>query len=90
MDRQGEGTCASTIPHIRLDLIYGSNRSFILNALPHIGKLVAGDSQEVLQWCECLVMTQKPTQELARGIARSGKPVVDLAGALLARAASRG
>jgi GDP-mannose 6-dehydrogenase len=66
-------------PHIRLDLIYGSNRNFILNALSHIGRLMASDLEEVLAWCDCLVVTQKPAAETARTIASAGKPVIDLA-----------
>ena len=68
-------------PHIRLDLIYGSNRNFILNALSHIGRLMASDLEEVLAWCDCLVVTQKPAAETARTIASAGKPVIDLASA---------
>ena len=70
-------------PHIRLDLIYGSNRSFVLNALPHIGRLMASGLEEVLAWCDCLVVTQRPTVEAAGKIAAAGKPVIDLAGVQL-------
>ena len=68
-------------PHIRLDLIYGSNRNFVLNALPHIGRLMASRLEDVLAWCDCLVVTQKPGLEAARAIAAAGRPVIDLAGA---------
>jgi GDP-mannose 6-dehydrogenase len=68
-------------PHIRLDLIYGSNRNFILSALPHIGRLLVSDLEEVLAWCDCLVVTQKPGAETAKTIASAGKPVIDLASA---------
>jgi GDP-mannose 6-dehydrogenase len=68
-------------PIIRLDQIYGSNRNFILNAVPHIGRLLASDLEEVLAWCDCLVVTQKPAVEVAKRIASAGKPVIDLAGA---------
>jgi GDP-mannose 6-dehydrogenase len=68
-------------PHIRLDLIYGSNRNFVLNALPHIGRLMASGLEEVLAWCDCLVVTQKPALDAATRIAAAGKPVIDLAGA---------
>lgn len=66
-------------PNIRLDLIYGSNRNFILNALPHIGRLMASNLEEVLAWCDCLVVTQKPAVEAAGKIAAAAKPVIDLA-----------
>lgn len=68
-------------PHIRLDLIYGSNRNFVLNALPHIGRLLSSDLEDVLAWCDCLAITQKPDAAARRLIAASGKPVIDLAGA---------
>ncbi len=67
-------------PHIRLDAIYGSNRSFVLNALPHIGKLLVGGLDEVLSWSECVVITQKPDARAAEQIGAAGKPVIDLAG----------
>lgn len=67
-------------PHIRLEAIYGSNRSFVLNALPHIGKLLVGGLDEVLSWCECVVITQKPDARAAEQIGAAGKPVIDLAG----------
>jgi len=70
-------------PHIRLDKIYGSNRNFILNALPHIGRLLTSDFDDVLGWCDCLAVTQKPGPEAAVRIASSGKPIVNLAGAKL-------
>ena len=68
-------------PHIRLDLIYGSNRNFILSALPHIGRLLVSGLEEVLAWCDYLVVTQKPAAEVARRITSAGKPVIDLASA---------
>lgn len=74
-------------PHIRLDLIYGSNRNFVMNALPHIGRLLYPRLDDVLAWCDCIVMTQKPEPESARQIAQSGKPIIDLAGAQLHREA---
>ncbi len=77
-------------PHIRLNRIYGSNRNFVVTALPHIGKLLAGELQEVLDWCDCLVVGQKPGGEFAGRIAGCGKPIINLAGAALARGASAG
>ncbi len=67
-------------PHIRLDAIYGSNRSFVLKALPHIGKLLVSELDEVLGWCECVVVTQKPDARAAERIGAAGKPIIDLAG----------
>jgi GDP-mannose 6-dehydrogenase len=76
-------------PHVSLDSIYGSNRNFLLNAIPHIGRLMEGSLQGVLGWADCLVITQKPSIENTRAIAASGLPVIDLAGVwTAARAAS--
>jgi GDP-mannose 6-dehydrogenase len=66
-------------PHIQLDQIYGSNRAYILNAIPHIGRLLGSGFDEIGQWAEHLVVTQKPSPELAAQIRASGKPVLDVA-----------
>jgi GDP-mannose 6-dehydrogenase len=65
-------------PHIDLDSIYGSNRSYLVNSLPHIGRLMARDLTEVLNWSECVVIAQKPPAEAARAISASHRPLVDL------------
>jgi GDP-mannose 6-dehydrogenase len=70
-------------PHIQLDLIYGSNRDYILNAIPHIGKLLTSEAAEVCKWADHLVVTQKPSPELAAQIRASGLPVLDLARGLV-------
>jgi GDP-mannose 6-dehydrogenase len=66
-------------PHIQLDRIYGSNRDYILNAIPHIGKLLTSGFAELSQWADHLVVTQSPAPELAAQIRASGLPVLDLA-----------
>ena len=66
-------------PHIQLEKIYGSNRDYVLNAIPHIGKLLTGGFDEIGGWADHLVVTQKPSRELAAAIEKSGKPVLDLA-----------
>ena len=72
-------------PHIRLDEIYGTNRSFVMNALPHIGKLMQPTLEEVIGWADCLVVAQKPSKELSARIETSSLPVIDLVGARLTR-----
>ncbi len=66
-------------PHIQMDRIYGSNRDYILNAIPHIGKLLTSGIEELTGWADHLVVTQRPSPELAAKIRGSGKPVLDLA-----------
>ena len=71
-------------PQIRLDAIYGSNRNFILETIPHIGRLLTGLDQ-VLGWADHLVLAQKQSSEVLHRIRSSGLPVttlVDGAGAL--------
>jgi GDP-mannose 6-dehydrogenase len=75
-------------PHIRLDEktgIYGGNKNFLLNAIPHIGTLLKSDLGEVLAWADCLVLTFKPSQEHAAIIASTALPVLDLSGSGLDR-----
>lgn len=67
-------------PHIQLDEIYGSNRGFILNAIPHIGRLMERSIQGVLGWAEVVVVAQNPSAAAAQAIRESGLPVVDLVG----------
>jgi GDP-mannose 6-dehydrogenase len=70
-------------PHIQMDKIYGSNREYILNAIPHIGKLLTGGFDELSAWADHFVVTQKPSPELAAKIRASGKPVLDVARGLI-------
>ncbi len=69
-------------PHIRLDSIYGSNRSYIMTAIPHIGRLLEPEIGTLLNWADNLVIAQKPSTELAGRIAASGRPTLDLVGSL--------
>ena len=65
-------------PHIVIDQIYGSNKNYVLNAVPHIGKLMAASLDEVLEACESLVVTQKPSPEAAEKIKGSGIRVLNV------------
>ena len=67
-------------PHIRLNAIYGANREFILHAIPHIGRLLQDNLQDMLGWAESVAITQKPDVETARRIREKGLPVLDLSG----------
>jgi GDP-mannose 6-dehydrogenase len=66
-------------PHIVIDQIYGSNKNYVLNAVPHIGKLMAASLDEVLESCEGLVVTQKPSPQAAEKITASGIRVLNVA-----------
>jgi GDP-mannose 6-dehydrogenase len=72
-------------PHIQLDAIYGANRSFILNAIPHIGKVIQPSFEELARWANVLVVAQKLSPELADAVRASGLPAIDLVGTGLTR-----
>ncbi len=73
-------------PHVNLEIIYGSNRNFLLNAIPHISRVLEPRLEDLLLWADQLVVTQKPTPEGVKQITGSKLPVIDLAGAGVARA----
>jgi GDP-mannose 6-dehydrogenase len=70
-------------PHIKLEEIYGSNRNFILQQIPHIGRLLQPNVEKVLDWADHLIVAQKPSDEMAGKIAASGLPILDLVGAAI-------
>lgn len=74
-------------PHINLEKIYGSNKAYILNAIPHIGRMLVNRPEDVLGWADHLVVSQKPSKDLAASIRATGLPVIDLVGAGLESAA---
>jgi GDP-mannose 6-dehydrogenase len=65
-------------PHIKLDDIYGSNRNYLLNAIPHIGRLMSPTAADCIASAESLVVTQKLPADCAALVAASGKTVIDL------------
>jgi GDP-mannose 6-dehydrogenase len=68
-------------PHIQLDALYGSNRNFILQSIPHIGRLMQPSVENLLEWADHLVLAQKQGGAMADKIAASGLPVLDLVNA---------
>jgi hypothetical protein len=71
-----------------MDSIHGANRNFILQTIPHIGRLLDSNLDETLGWAQHLILTQVPDAETSRRIRGSGLPVTDFAGQSL-RAPSR-
>jgi len=66
-------------PHIQLNQIYGSNRSFLFSAIPHIERLLEDDLDRLLDWSEHLIVAQQPVPSLADRIRRSNLPILSLA-----------
>jgi GDP-mannose 6-dehydrogenase len=64
-------------PHIQLDRIFGSNKNFILTAVPHIGRLLLPDLESMLDWADQVVITQKATADYRGTMEASGLPLLD-------------
>ena len=67
-------------PQIRLDAIYGANRTFLLDSIPHIGRLLDSRLEDTLAWAQYLVVAQKQSGDIAARIRASGLTVIDLMG----------
>jgi GDP-mannose 6-dehydrogenase len=65
-------------PHIQLDEIYGSNLSFVVSALPHIGRLLTRTLDELISSSGALVIAQKPSPAALAQMKASGLPILDL------------
>lgn len=72
-------------PQIRIDQIYGSNRSFVFRQIPHIEKLVTADFEELARWADHIVIAQKPGAEYARLIESTGVETTNLVAAVSVR-----
>lgn len=65
-------------PHVRVEDIYGSNKNFLLNAIPHVGRLLEERLERLIEWADYLVITQKPSADVAKLIEKSGVPALEL------------
>jgi len=74
-------------PHIQLGEIYGSNQRYIMNAIPHIGNLLDERLDAMLDWADHVLVAQKPSPQIQERLEASGKPLIDLVGALRPRSA---
>jgi GDP-mannose 6-dehydrogenase len=74
-------------PQIQLDRIYGSNRNFILETIPHIGRLLC-PLDAVLGWADHLVLAQKQDRRTMQTIHASGLPLMPIVDCSLASAAA--
>jgi GDP-mannose 6-dehydrogenase len=71
-------------PHIQMDNIYGSNRNFVLQQIPHIGRLMHSGIEETLAWADYIVVAQPLSLTLKAKVFQSGLPVIDLTAPSLA------
>lgn len=67
-------------PNISMQSIYGSNKSFVLASIPHIGRLMDAKLEQTLDWADQLILAQKQPAWAMELILKSGKPVTSLVG----------
>lgn len=65
-------------PHIQIEGIYGSNLSFVVSALPHIGRLLVKSLEDLLESSDTLVIAQKPPADAMVRMSNAELPIVDL------------
>ena len=65
-------------PHIQIDEIYGSNLSFVVSALPHIGRLLTRTLEQLLESSDTIVIAQKPSPAALAALTASGLQILDL------------
>lgn len=65
-------------PHIQIDQIYGANRNFVLNAIPHIGRLLDSTLEDMLSKSEYVILAQKPTADIITRLQAAALPVLDI------------
>ena len=67
-------------PHIQIEQIYGSNQRFVMEAIPHVQKLVEPTLESLLAWADHILIAQKPSPEIFQRLQRAGRPLIDLVG----------
>lgn len=65
-------------PYIKLEDIYGANQRYLLNTVPHIGRLMRSSFAEWLAGAEVIVVTQKLRPEHMEAVNGSGKEIIDV------------
>jgi GDP-mannose 6-dehydrogenase len=65
-------------PRIRIGEIYGSNRNYVVSAVPHIERLMTPSLEAFLAGVDCIVITQKPDRAASEALCASGLPRLDL------------
>ncbi|HEY3839760.1 MAG TPA: nucleotide sugar dehydrogenase [Bryobacteraceae bacterium] len=65
-------------PRIRLDQIYGANRNFVMETIPHIGRILTGSLDQILTWADHLVMVQHQDAKTMEQIQASHLPLLRL------------
>ena len=67
-------------PNLALDKIHGANQQFLMERIPHIGRLMEPDLGAMLDWADHVVLAQKPKGPAVERLRASGKPTLNLVG----------
>ncbi|MBI1356244.1 MAG: nucleotide sugar dehydrogenase [Acidobacteria bacterium] len=67
-------------PNLALEKIYGANQRFLMERIPHIGRLMQTDLAQMTEWADHLVLAQKPGKAYAEALKAGGKPSTNLVG----------
>ena len=67
-------------PNLALDKIHGANQRFLMERIPHIGRLMDKDLESMLSWADQIVLAQTPKGRNVELLRASGKPTLNLVG----------
>ena len=65
--------------HLSVSTLVGRNRSFALNAIPHLAEMIVADLQKVVDDSQLLIVSHRLKPELWRTVKwRAGQRIIDL------------
>jgi GDP-mannose 6-dehydrogenase len=67
-------------PNLALDKIHGANQRFLIERIPHIGRLMDQSLETMLDWADHVILAQTPKGRFVEQICASGKPTLNLVG----------
>lgn len=67
-------------PNLALDKIHGANQRFLMERIPHIGRLMDQSLDAMLDWADHVVLAQTPKGRNVELLCSSGKPTLNLVG----------
>jgi GDP-mannose 6-dehydrogenase len=68
-------------PQVAQAFLDGTHQLLAQGAAPFVWRLVTTSLDELIDWCDCLVVAQTPSPAMSETLIRSDRPLVDLVGA---------
>jgi GDP-mannose 6-dehydrogenase len=68
-------------PQVAQAFLGGTNQLLAQGAAPFVWRLMTTSLDELIAWCDCLVVAQTPSPEMSEILIRADRPLVDLVGA---------